>query len=63
MYLGMIGMLSALALAVGSVPFYVVTAGYFMLINGTFCPYEEKKLTETFGADYLSYRQQVRRWL
>ena len=62
MYLGMVGILVALAIFVGSLPFYVVAIVYFFIINNVFCPYEEKKLISTFGDKYLSYKNSVRRW-
>lgn len=63
MYLGMTGMMLGLALYVGTVPFYLAVAAYFTVINWVFCPYEEAKLTDEFGDDYLRYQHSVRRWL
>jgi protein-S-isoprenylcysteine O-methyltransferase Ste14 len=62
MYLGMILMLFGLALAVGSVPFYVVALVYGVIIDKVFCPYEERKALAEFGDDYAAYTQDVRRW-
>ena len=63
MYLGMILMLSGLALQIGTLPFYAVAATYFIIINYVFCPFEECNLEPLFGKEFLAYRQQVRRWL
>jgi protein-S-isoprenylcysteine O-methyltransferase Ste14 len=63
MYLGLIMMLLAIALGVGTLPFYLVTVVYFFIINNVFCPYEEHKLTQAFGERYSLYRDRVRRWL
>ena len=63
MYAGMIAMLSALAIFFGTIPFYLAALAYFLVINGVFCPYEENKLTESFGDTYSSYKNDVRRWL
>ena len=63
MYLGLISMLLALALFVGTSPFYLSTAAYFLVIDNVFCPYEEGKLVEAFGDRYTSYQSKVRRWL
>jgi len=63
MYLGMVGMLLAIAVFIGTLPFYVVASAYFLVMNNVFCPYEESRLAETFGDDYLSYKSSVRRWL
>ena len=63
MYLGMIVMLFGVAAFFGTLPFYVVAVAYFLIIDRSFCPYEEEKLTTTFGHDYDTYRSQVRRWI
>jgi len=63
MYLGMVCILAALAIYVGSLPFYIAAIVYFFIINNVFCPYEENKLISTFGDQYLSYMNSVRRWL
>ena len=44
MYLGMLMMLMALAIYMGSLPFYVATLTLFIILNAAFCPYEEQKL-------------------
>ncbi len=63
MYLGMIGMLGGVAVAQGGLPFYLAVIGYFSIIQFAFCPFEERKLRETFGEEYAAYRARVRRWL
>lgn len=63
MYLGVIGMLLAIAIFIGTLPFYLATGAYFLIMNNVFCPYEENKLTVAFGDMYLSYKNGVRRWL
>jgi len=63
MYLGMVAMLFGIALYVGSLPFYLAAAVYLVVIDLYFCPYEEKRLIDVFGDDYLAYRKRVRRWL
>jgi protein-S-isoprenylcysteine O-methyltransferase Ste14 len=63
MYLGMVAMLFGLALFVGSFPFYLAAAIYLVVIDRFFCAYEERRLTETFGDEYLDYRNRVRRWI
>ena len=63
MYLGVVCMLLAVAIFVGTFPFYLATAVYFLVINNVFCPYEENKLSEAFGDTYISYKNKVRRWL
>lgn len=63
MYLGMVAMLLGMALAVGTLPFYVAAVIYFTVIDLVFCRYEEQKLAIRFGEDYLAYKDRVRRWL
>ena len=63
MYLGMILILFGIAVFFGTLSFYVAVVAYFAIINLTFCPYEENKLTMVFGRDYETYKSQVRRWL
>lgn len=63
MYLGVIIMISGLALIMGVLSYYIVIPVYFLIIDQAFCPYEEKKLLSGFKADYEIYSQQVPRWL
>lgn len=63
MYLGLVLMLVGLAIYVGTPPFYLAAIAYFAVINWVFCPYEEAKLANSFGQEYLNYKERVRRWL
>lgn len=63
MYLGMVFMLSGLALYVGTLPFYLSAIGYYVILNVVFVPYEENKLTNAFGSAYREYKVRVRRWV
>jgi protein-S-isoprenylcysteine O-methyltransferase Ste14 len=63
MYLGMIAMLLGVATFFGTLPYYAVVVAYFAIIDRSFCPYEEDKLSITFGNDYEKYRSRVRRWI
>ena len=62
MYLGMVMMLSAIALLAGVLTFYAAAISYFLLLNIVFCPYEEQKLRATFN-EYDAYASRVRRWI
>lgn len=62
MYLGLVSMLLAVAIFVGTFPFYLATAIYFLVLNNVFCPYEENKLAEAFSDTYIFYKNKVRRW-
>ena len=63
MYLGMILILAGLALCVGAPPFYLSAMVYFMIINFVFCPFEENKLLNSLGDEYVQYMSRVRRWI
>jgi len=47
----------------GTLPYYLASMVFFLIINQVFCPFEEKKLLETFGEEYFSYHRKVRRWI
>lgn len=63
MYLGMVVMLLGIAIAVGTLPFFVATAALFLVVNFVFIPFEEKKMKYQFGAAYEEYKAHVRRWM
>ena len=63
MYLGIVLMLLGIALATGSLPCYLASLAFFLIIDVVFCPYEERKLEQAFGSDYARYVGAVRRWL
>ena len=62
MYLGILMILFGLAIVIGTVPFYRIFGIYSVIINNVFCPYEEQKLLNKFGADYQLYISKVNRW-
>ena len=63
MYLGMLIWLTGLAVLLGSLVTFLFPLLFFALANFLLIPPEEKKLRETFGERFVSYRQHVRRWL
>ena len=63
MYLGVVLMLAGVALGVGTLPFALAGAAFFLVIDLAFCPYEEAKLRATFGEDWAAYCNKVSRWL
>ena len=63
MYLGIVLMLLGVAVATGSAPCYVAGLLFFLIVDHAFCPFEEQKLEQAFGIEYLRYRHGVRRWL
>jgi len=63
MYLGMVLMMAGVALWFGTLPYYLATVLFFLVINQFFCPFEEQRLISTFGEQYAVYRRSVRRWV
>lgn len=62
MYLGMTGILLGIAFAAGTPPVFLMPLAFFLTIRKFFIPYEEKKMEETFGEEYLHYKRRVKRW-
>ena len=62
-YLGMLIWLVGLAVLLGSLVAFLVPLLFFVLTNLLLIPREERKMQETFGEQFVSYRQHVRRWL
>ncbi|MDD1651366.1 MAG: isoprenylcysteine carboxylmethyltransferase family protein [Methylococcaceae bacterium] len=63
MYLGLLTALIGFALYMGTLPFWLVPAAFFLVINRFHIPYEEARLTDVFGADYSRYQKRVNRWI
>jgi protein-S-isoprenylcysteine O-methyltransferase Ste14 len=63
MYLGMVLWLTGLAVLLGSLIVFLFPLLFFVLANFLLIPPEERILQQTFGERFISYRQQVRRWL
>jgi protein-S-isoprenylcysteine O-methyltransferase Ste14 len=63
MYLGIVLMLLGTALGSGGLFFYLAALAFYLIIDFVFCPYEETKLSRSFGNDFEHYRSSVRRWL
>lgn len=63
MYLGMLMMLTGIAMFIGTLPFYVAASTLSAILNFVFCPFEEDKLEKAFGSRFRQYRMDVRRWL
>ncbi len=62
MYLGMTGMLGAVALALGTLPMFLTPVAFFVLMDRVFVPFEERKMAQQFGAPFEAYSRRVRRW-
>jgi protein-S-isoprenylcysteine O-methyltransferase Ste14 len=63
MYLGMLILYAALALAFGVLWAMALLPVVFLVLDRLVVPREEAYLERKFGDDYLTYRAQVRRWL
>jgi protein-S-isoprenylcysteine O-methyltransferase Ste14 len=63
MYLGMAVMLFAPALWLGAPVFMIAPVVFLAVIATIFVPFEEKRLTEEYGAEFSVYKSRVRRWI
>ncbi|MCK4809952.1 MAG: isoprenylcysteine carboxylmethyltransferase family protein [Candidatus Omnitrophica bacterium] len=63
MYLGMVLILSGVAVLLGNIISFIVPIGFFITMNIVFISYEEKALEETFGTKFFDYKKRVRSWL
>jgi protein-S-isoprenylcysteine O-methyltransferase Ste14 len=63
MYLGMVVALLGAAVLFGSLTPFLPIPVFVWLIQKRFIEAEERFLEEIFGAQYLAYRNRVRRWL
>ncbi|MCD4759897.1 isoprenylcysteine carboxylmethyltransferase family protein [archaeon] len=62
MYLGAVVFFVGLSFILGNVISFVVPIFFFIIINFMFIPYEEDKMVNTFGDEYLSYKKKVKCW-
>ncbi len=63
MYLGMVLILTGVALLLGSITPFVIAFAFAVLMQILFIRTEEKMLEEKFGEEWLAYKGKVRRWL
>lgn len=62
-YLGMLMVLIGLWLLLGALSAGLAVIVFFLIINYSNIPFEEKQLEEIFGQDYLDYKKRTRRWI
>jgi protein-S-isoprenylcysteine O-methyltransferase Ste14 len=62
MYLGLTVMLVGAALLIDRALPWLVVVAFVITIRLRFIRHEERLMEATFGAEYLAYRQRVRRW-
>jgi protein-S-isoprenylcysteine O-methyltransferase Ste14 len=63
MYLGMILIMVAIAVLLGSLAAWLILPLFAILLDARFIRTEESVLEETFGETYRKYRKQTRRWI
>jgi protein-S-isoprenylcysteine O-methyltransferase Ste14 len=63
MYVGFVLILLGIAILLGSVTPYIVILVFAVLMDVMFIRIEEHMLEETFGGTWLTYKNQVRRWI
>ncbi len=63
MYVGMVIILLGEAIILGSLIVFLIPVAFFISMNKVFISYEEKAMKETFGQEYLNYKNRVRPWL
>ena len=62
MYLGMVLLLTGWAVLFQNAAGLITPVIFFMVIQFKFIPFEEAKMYNTFGEEYLSYKRTVRKW-
>jgi protein-S-isoprenylcysteine O-methyltransferase Ste14 len=63
MYLGMVLTLAGLAWLLNSALPWLVLVVFIAILKLRFIRHEEALMAQTFGDQYLQYKQQVRRWM
>ena len=62
-YLGMAGVLLAIAFLLQSLSALLIPILFILMIQNTLIPHEEKKLAETFGEEWEVYLAKTKKWL
>jgi protein-S-isoprenylcysteine O-methyltransferase Ste14 len=62
-YLGMVVMFVGLSFLFGSLAVFIVPILNFIILNFYVIPIEERICEEDLGAEYLRYKENVRRWI
>lgn len=63
MYLGMVTALVGVAIMIGTLPMFIAALAHFLMMNFVFIPFEEEKMQRQFKDGFITYKNQVRRWL
>lgn len=62
-YLSVVVIFFGLAILLGSLTLFIIAIALFIIFRTWFISWEEKRLEEEFGEEYLEYKRRVRRWL
>ena len=62
-YLGMAGVLLAIAFLLQSLSALLIPILFISIIQNTWIPHEEKKLEEIFGEEWITYSEKTKKWL
>lgn len=63
MYLGMLGILLGEAFLLGTLSPFILPLAFFIIMNASFIPTEEKNLQKAFGKRYIEYSETTRKWI
>lgn len=63
MYLGFVLFLLGVAMLLGSLTPFIVTAAFAILMEVVFVRFEERKMEGQFGEAWRKYKHRVRRWI
>jgi protein-S-isoprenylcysteine O-methyltransferase Ste14 len=63
MYLGMVAAIIGVAIVLGSLVAFIAPVAFYLTMSVAFICHEEKAMEDTFGQEYLNYRNRVRRWI
>lgn len=63
MYLGFKLLLAGIAVGFGTLSPIIGPVLFFFAAELWYIPFEERKMEETFGENYLAYKRRVRRWI
>lgn len=61
-YLGMLLWLLGLAMLLGSLGAFILPVAIFLLMNFVMIPFEERRMQEVCGEEFIAYKARVRRW-
>lgn len=61
-YLGFVLPLSGIAIGLGTATPFTAVLAFFVITSRWYIPFEENKMEETFGSEYLAYKPRTGRW-